>query len=55
MQVVHLLIKSLRENVKKRPDFAGDYKLQKDELRYINEDISHTLTTLYIIQDSLLL
>lgn len=27
----------LRENVKKRPDFAGDYTLQKDELRYINE------------------
>ena len=29
----------LRENVKKRPDFAGDYTLQKDELRYINEEI----------------
>ena len=28
----------LRENVKKRPDFAGDYTLQKDELRYINEE-----------------
>ena len=26
-------------NVKKRPDFAGDYTLQKDELRYINEEI----------------
>ena len=29
----------LRENVKERPDFAGDYTLQKDELRYINEEI----------------
>ena len=29
----------LRENVKKRPGFAGDYTLQKDELRYINEEI----------------
>ena len=29
----------LRENVKKRPDFAGEYTLQKDELRYINEEI----------------
>ena len=29
----------LRENVKKRPDFAGDYTLQKDDLRYINEEI----------------
>ena len=29
----------LRENVKKRPDFAGDYTLQKEELRYINEEI----------------
>lgn len=29
----------LRENVKKRPNFAGDYTLQKDELRYINEEI----------------
>lgn len=33
------LYKHLRENVKKRPDFAGDYTLQKDELRYINEEI----------------
>lgn len=29
----------LRENVKNRPDFAGEYSLQKDELRYINQEI----------------
>lgn len=29
----------LRENVKNRPDFAGEYSLQKEELRYINQEI----------------
>ena len=29
----------LRENVKNRPDFAGEYSLKKDELRYINQEI----------------
>lgn len=29
----------LRENVKNRPTFAGEYSLQKEDLRYINQEI----------------
>lgn len=29
----------LRENVKNRPNFAGEYSLQKEDLRYINQEI----------------
>lgn len=29
----------LRENVKNRPDFAGEYSIDKNELRFINQEI----------------